>query len=142
MSRGASLERVLDHPATAAPPTAPRGLGLLWVPVALVVGALGALVVGLAEQGQDRFVGWLLVAGAALGLLAAVVVLTGVRWAVRASQVASAVVFAGGLTAIFGLSSGAAVDLVVFGGLPVVGGVATALVAGLSGATRTRPRRT
>lgn len=133
--------RAAEEPQKAAP-AAPRALGLLWVPVALVVAALGALVVGLAEQGQDRFVGWLLVAGAALGLLAAVVVLRRARWSVRVSQAASAVVFAGGLTAVFGLSSGAAVDLVVFGGLPVVGGIATALVAGLAGASRTRPRRT
>ena len=139
-----------DHRGAAAPhpaaqaraPQAPRGLGLLWVLVALVVGALGSLVLGLAEAGADRFVGGLLLAGAALGLLAAAAVLGRGRWSLRVSQVASALVFAGGLTAIFGLSSGAAVDLVVFGGLPVLGAIATALVAGLSGATRTRPRRT
>ena len=128
--------------AGPAPQQAGRGLAVLWVLVALLVGALGTLVLGLADQGRDRFVGGLLVAGAGAGLLAAGVLVARARWAVRVSQAASAVVFAGGLTAIFGLTGGAAVDLVVFGGLPVLGGVATALVSGVSGATRTRPRRT
>ena len=128
-----------DRPAPEPPP---RSLGVLWVVVGLLVGALGALVVGLAEEGRDRFVGSLLLVGAAAGLVAAAVVLTRARGAVLVSRAASALVFAGGLTAIFGLSTGAAVDLAVFGGLPVLGGIATALVAGLSGSTRTRPRRT
>ena len=129
-----------DRRVPDAPPG--RALGVVWVLVALVVAALGTLVFGLAEQRGDRVVGAVLLAAAVAGLVAAAGVLARTRRALLLSRTASALVVLAGLVALFGLSGNALSDRLLFGGLPVLGGVLTALVAGLSPGASTRARRT
>ncbi len=110
--------------STAAPA---RALGTVWIIAALTVGVLGWLLFALAEQSADRLAGGLLLAAAVLGVFAAVAVL---RARARSlSLVASAAMLVAGIVAAVAVSGDFASDVLLVGGIPVLAGLVTGLLA-------------
>ncbi len=112
--------------------TRPTALGVLWILSALVVGGLGWLWFALTEEPDARIAGWLLLAIAVLGAITAIAVIARGESSRPLSLLASAVFVVGGVAAavLAAVNGGSFLsDLLLLGGLPIVAGVATLLLA-------------
>jgi hypothetical protein len=120
--------------SVVAGPGFPRlALGLAWVCSSVAVGVLGLLLVGISERRPEVVAGRVLLGLAALGVFAAGAVASNRRRALTLSfSIAASAVFvlAGIATVAFlGLQGGVfASDLVLIGGIPLIGGVVSGLL--------------
>lgn len=112
-------------------PGVPRGAwGFTWLLAALCAGIPGWLVFALSERPDGRLTGGILLGVAVLGAVTAAAVM--VYRARRLSLVTSAVfVLAGAAVGAITVAGGNwfVSDLLLLGGLPVVGGIVTVLLA-------------
>jgi hypothetical protein len=118
-----------------AGPGFPRlALGLAWLIASLAVGVLGWLLLAVSDRRDDAAPGWLLLGAAVLGLVAggAVASNRGKIWTLTWSLVVSAVFVVAGAAAVgIAVAGSDAVfvsDLLLFGGVPVVGGLVTGVL--------------
>src|SRR4030095_15514247 len=105
-------------------------LGLAWTCSALATAVVGWLLFAISERDGDRVAGGILLGVAALGLLAALAVASNKRRAqtLGFSMAVSVVFVVGGIVAAVVAVAGGnpfAGDLLLIGGVPVVGGVVT-----------------
>ncbi len=112
-------------------PGVPRGArGFTWLLAALCAGIPGWLVFALSERPDGRLTGGILLGVAALGAVtAAAVVVYRARWL---SLVTSAIFVVAGAAVVTLMVTGdnrSVGDLLLLGGLPVVGGIVTLLLA-------------
>jgi peptidoglycan/LPS O-acetylase OafA/YrhL len=123
-----------SSPSVAAGPGFPRvALGLAWTCSALATAVVGWLLFAISERDGDRVAGGILLGVAALGLLAALAVASNKRRAqtLGFSMAVSVVFVVGGIVAAVVAVAGGnpfAGDLLLIGGVPVVGGVVTGLL--------------
>jgi hypothetical protein len=120
--------------SVVAGPGFPRlALGLAWVCSSAAVGVLGLLLVGISERRPEVVAGRVLLGLAALGVVTAGSVASNRRRALTLSfSIAASAVFAlAGIAtvAFLGLQGGVfASDLVLIGGIPLIGGVVSGLL--------------
>jgi len=124
-----------SSPSVVAGPGFPRvALGLAWVCSVLATGVVGWLLFAISERDGDRVAGGILLGLAVLGLVAAVAVASNKRRAqtLGFSMAASVVFVVGGIVAaVVAAARGNPFggDLLLIGGIPVVGGVVTGLLS-------------
>jgi len=107
---------------------------LAWVCSVLATGVVGWLLFAISERDGDRVAGGILLGLAVLGLVAAVAVASNKRRAqtLGFSMAASVVFVVGGIVAaVVAAARGNPFggDLLLIGGIPVVGGVVTGLLS-------------
>jgi hypothetical protein len=110
----------------------PKLLGAAWVVASFALGVLGWLLVAISESDDDRLAGWTLLGVALVGLGTAVALFARGSAVRPVALVASAVAVLGGVAAVLLMrADGNAFtgDLLWVGGVPVVTGLVTGLLA-------------
>jgi hypothetical protein len=106
-------------------------LGVVWLLAALLVGCPGLLISAMSDWQDERVAGWVLIVLALFGGATAVMLLGG-KPARPLSLVVSAVFLIGGVAAALAMTADGVwfgIDLLIFGGVPIVAALTTGLLA-------------